>query len=410
MHVAELVCTVCGKVDGPHAGEYACAACGGIRDVRYDYDAVAKLLDRARLAENRDRTVARYLPLLPIPSGAKITPLAVGGTPIYEAPRLAEALGVKRLWLKDESGQPTGSFKDRASFVGVARAAHQGARIVAAASTGNAATSVAGLCASMGLVPYIFVPASAPEAKVAQLVTYGARVFLVQADYDTTYDLCQEAVARFGWYNRSAAVNPYLVEGKKTCGLEIAEQLAGDMPDWVSMSVGDGCSIAGTYKGLVEMEQLGVSDRVPRMLGVQAEGAAPLLAAFDAGTESVTRMEAKTFADSINVGMPRNPIKALRAVRLSGGRYVAVSDDAIRAAIPQTARASGVFGEPAAVTAVAGIRAAREAGILKGSDTVLAVISGTGLKDVKSAMSAVRAPEPIEPALAAVEALAGRGD
>ncbi len=374
--------------------------------MRYDYAAIAEVLTRARLKSDPDRTIARYLPLLPIPEDAARTPLAVGGTPIYDVPRLALRVGVARLWLKDDSLEPTGSFKDRASYVGVARAASQGATIVAAASTGNAATSVAGLCASMGLEPYIFVPATAPEAKVAQLVTYGARVFLVKADYDATYDLCQQAVARFGWYNRSAAVNPYLVEGKKTCGLEIAEQLGllrGEMPDWVAMSVGDGCSIAGTYKGMVEMHHLGLIDRVPKMLGVQAEGAAPLCAAFDAGREDVERIAAKTFADSINVGMPRNPLKALRSVRESGGRYLAVPDDAIRRFIPEIAQRSGVFGEPAATTAVAGIEAARRLGIIDDRETVLAVITGSGLKDVKAAMSAVTVPAPIEPNLSAVE-------
>jgi threonine synthase len=404
--VRDLICTACGAIDPPEAGEYACEKCGGIRDVRYHYDAIAEVLTRERLASDRDRTLARWLPLLPIPESAPRTPLAVGGTPIYDAPRLAKKLGVRRLWLKDDGMQPTGSFKDRASYVGTARAALKGARIVAAASTGNAATSVSGLCASMGLTPYIFVPASAPEAKVAQLVTYGARVFLVKADYDATYDLCQEAVARFGWYNRSAAVNPYLVEGKKTCGLEIAEELGltqGEMPDWVSMSVGDGCSIAGTYKGLLEMKRLGLVDRVPKMLAVQAAGAAPLCTAFDRGVERVERMEAKTFADSINVGMPRNPLKALRAVRESGGRYVSVSDDAIRRYIPEIAQSSGVFGEPAATTAVAGVEEARRLGIISERETVLCVVTGTGLKDVKAAMSAVVKPEPIEPQLSAVE-------
>ena len=403
MYLSDLICTVCRTIEAPDAGEYTCGSCGGIRDVRYDYEAIAAVLTPSTLRENGDRSIARYRPLLPIPKGAPTTPLRVGGTPVYEVPRLAKALGINRLWLKDESGQPTGSFKDRASYVGVARAADQGATIVAAASTGNAATSLAGLCASMGLKSYIFVPSSAPEAKVAQLLTYGARVFLVSADYDATYDLCQEAVARFGWYNRSAAINPYLVEGKKTCGLEIGEHFnSDDGPDWVSMSVGDGCSIAGTHKGLVEMKRLGFAKRVPKMLGVQAQGAAPLLKAFHEETETVHRISAKTCADSINVGMPRNALKALRAVRSSRGAYVAVSDREILNAIPEVARASGVFGEPAGVAAVAGLAQAIRQGIVKAQDTALCVISGSGLKDIKRAMQVTSIPEPIAPKLAAV--------
>ena len=323
-HITGLRCTLCGLLEPEGKNEKTCPSCGprGIRDVEYDYPAIAQRFGRASLAADRRPSVARYLPLLPLAPSGQITPLLVGRTPLVEAPALAKALGIGRLWIKDDGRQPTGSFKDRASFVGTARAVALGQKTIAAASTGNAATSLAGLAASLGLEAKIFVPKTAPEAKIAQLLIYGADVFLVDADYDATYDLCQEAVARFGWYDRSAAVNPYLVEGKKTCGHEIAEDLAGDMPDWVSIGVGDGCCAAATYKGLVEMMRIGVSDRVPKILGVQAEGSAPLVHAFEAGTESVTTVEAHTIADSINVGNPRNPVKALRAVRESGGALV----------------------------------------------------------------------------------------
>ncbi len=405
--VTGLRCTVCEHHSPEGAHEYACPQCGGITDVEYNYEAIAKVLGPQQLAANPDPTIMRYAPLLPIPEGAPRSPLRVGNTPLYDCPRLAKSLGVARLWLKDDGALPTGSFKDRASFVGTARAAAQGARIIAAASTGNAATSVSGLCASMGLQPYIFVPASAPIAKVAQLCVYGARVFLIEGDYDQTYDFCQEAVARFGWYNRSAAINPYLVEGKKTCGHEIGEALAQDMPTWVSMSVGDGCSIAGTYKGLLEMHKIGVSDRVPKMLGVQAEGAAPLTAAFHQNTEAVERLTANTLADSINVGMPRNPLKALRAVRASQGTYVNVSDAQILEWIPKMAQGSGVFGEPAGTTALAGVYQARQEGLLSADDSVLCVVSGNGLKDIQNAMRAVQAPSPIPPDLQALERALG---
>lgn len=395
-------CTQCGHIEPVGVQEHVCSVCGGIRDVEYDYDAIAARLTRDALAADPRRDIRRYLDLLPVDPAGPMTPLPVGGTPIVEAPRLAAALGVRRLWLKDDGRNPTGSFKDRASFVGTARAAAAGHRIVAAASTGNAATSLAGLAASMGLRAHIFVPASAPEAKIAQLLVYGAEVFLIDADYDTTYDVCQQAVRHFEWYDRSAAVNPYLVEGKKTCGLEIAEQMQDDLPDWVAMSVGDGCSLAGTHKGLAEMCRLGLSDRVPRMLGVQAEGAAPLTKAYRAHTEELEHQTAHSLADSINVGVPRNPIKVLRAVRASEGEFVNVSDEAILDHLARTAQGSGVFGEPAAVAAVAGIEAARSAGTIGANDTVLAVISGSGLKDVRTAMQAVQRPAPLPPTLDAV--------
>ncbi|MEQ8280796.1 MAG: threonine synthase [Deltaproteobacteria bacterium] len=401
--VTHLECLACGARSAPSGDDGPCAICGGIRDVFFDLDAARATLTRESLAADPDRTVRRYAPLLPIEPDGAVTPLAVGLSPIYDSPRAAAAIGVRQLFVKDDGSLPTGSFKDRASYVGIARALAAKASVVAAASTGNAATSVAGLGASVGLPIHIFVPATAPEGKVAQLLTYGAEVFLVDADYDATYDFCQEAVAKFGWYNRSAAVNPYLVEGKKTCGHEIAEQLADTLPDWVAMSVGDGCSIAGTYKGLAEMKAIGLVDRVPKMLGVQAAGAAPLTKAFDAGQDEVERIVAKTFADSINVGMPRNPTKALRAVRASGGRYVNVTDDSIRAWIPKLAKHTGVFGEPAAVTAIAGVEEAVRTGIIGPGESVLVVVSGNGLKDVKSAMSAVEVPAPIPRDLGEVE-------
>jgi threonine synthase len=409
--VIGLECTLCGRRDPPDANEGPCARCGplGIREVIFDYAAASALISRASLASDADRTIRRYLALLPIDDKKSLPPLDVGMSPIYEAPRLAEALSVRRTWVKNDGALPTGSLKDRASFVGVARAASKKASIIAAASTGNAATSLAGLAASIGMACYIFVPAAAPEAKIAQLLVYGARVFLVKANYDKTYDLCQEAVGRFGWYNRSAATNPYLVEGKKTCGHEIAEQLAtSELPDWVAMSVGDGCSIAGCYKGLREMKRLGVIDRVPKMLAVQAEGAAPLARAFEQETEAVVRMEeAHTIADSINVGMPRNPVKALRAVRESEGTFVTASDDAIVGAIPKIARLTGVFAEPTAAAAIAGVEAARGRGIIAANESVLAVLTGNGLKDVRTAMKATILPQPIEPDLAAVEKALG---
>jgi threonine synthase len=403
--VTGLRCTICGHHQPPDSGEYTCPSCGprGIREVEFDYPAVRRILNQETLTADPRRNVLRYAPLLPIPDGAPVSPLEVGWTPILDAPRLASDLGVGRLAIKDDGRLPTASFKDRASFVGTARAASLGQRGIAAASTGNAATSLAGLSASMGLDAYIFVPASAPEAKIAQLLVYGARVFLVNADYDRTYDLCQESVARFGWYNRSAAVNPYLCEGKKTCGHEIGEQLAASLPDWVAMSVGDGCSIASTYKGLVEMREIGVIDHVPRMLAVQAEGAAPLAKAFKNGTERWEPVVAETIADSIRVGTPRNPLKALRAVRASGGTFVEVSDASILEWLPRLARRSGVFAEPTAVAALAGIHVARSRGIIGPRESVLHVVTGSGLKDVKGAMKSVAMPARIEPSIESVE-------
>lgn len=380
--------------------------------MEFDYAAIARVFSRASLASDKRTNILRYAPFLPIDEDGVLPPIAVGWTPIHEAPRLASMLGIARAWVKNDGLLPTGSLKDRASWIGVARAAQSKRTAIAAASTGNAGVSLAGIAASLGMKAIIFVPASAPEAKIAQLCVYGAQLVLVKANYDRTYDLCQEAVARFGWYNRSAAVNPYLIEGKKTCGHEIAEQMSPHgMPDWVAMSVGDGCSIAGCYKGLLEMKMLGVSERVPKLLAVQASGAAPLTRAFFDRSEHVVRIDdTSTIADSINVGMPRNPLKALRTVRASGGAYVNVEDPSILEWIPRLAQTTGVFAEPTATAAIAGVAAARSQGIIAASETVLAVATGTGLKDIRTAMRSVAVPSPIEANLGAVEALLASAD
>jgi threonine synthase len=349
-----------------------------------------------RALPSRPRTAWRYAELLPVPPGARRPPLEPGWTPVQDAPRLAEWVGVRRLLVKDEGRNPTASFKDRASAVGVARALSRRAGVVACASTGNAATSLAGAAASVGLPCVIFVPEFAPEPKVAQLLVFGARVLRVRGSYDATWDLCQRACDRHGWYNRNAAVNPSLVEGKKTGGLEIAEQCGDAIPDWVVVSVGDGCTIAGIGKGLAEMNALGFIPRVPRLLGVQAEGARPLVDAFAAGCDVVPG-PAATMADSICVGHPRNWRKALARVRESGGAFVAVPDEAIVEAQRETGHRAGLFGEPAAAAALAGLRQAVAEGIVGRRQSALAVLTGSGLKDVRAALRAGGSPAELPP-------------
>jgi threonine synthase len=385
-----------------------CPRCGpeGVLEIGFDLPRVRRQLNARALAK-RPRNIWRYRELLPVPPGARVPPLAPGWTPILESPRLAAWASVRALRVKDESRNPTGSFKDRASAIGVTRALAKRARVVACASTGNAASSLAGMAASVGLQCVIFVPEFAPEPKLAQLLVFGARVLRVRAGYDETWELCQRACERHGFYNRNAAVNPSLVEGKKTCGLEIAEQCAAEPPDWVAVSVGDGCTIAGIAKGLREMHALGVIPRVPRLLGVQAAGARPIVDAFRADSD-VAPTTADTRADSICVGHPRNWRKALRGVRESDGAFVAVSDDAITEALRESGRRAGVFGEPAGVASIAGVRQAVAEGIISRRASVLAVMTGSGLKDVKAALRAAGAPVDVPPDDEAVDDYVGK--
>ena len=403
--IKRLRCVVCDAVYAYGEVDYTCPDCGitGILDVEFDYDAIERGGFGAReLSERRETSIWRYFELLPIEHRTSVPTLQLDVTPIYEFEELARTMGVAAFLIKDDGRLPTGSFKDRASAIAVSRAREAGYTEVACASTGNAASSLAGMAANAGLRAHIFVPARAPEAKVAQLLIYGADVLLVEGSYEDAYDLCMEAAREFGWFNRNCAINPYLVEGKKTCGLEVGEQLGSDPPDWVAVSVGDGCTIAGIWKGLKEMHRFGVLSRLPRLLGVQAAGASPIARAYAAGRETVEPEPADTLADSIAVAEPRNAVKALRSVRESGGAMVTVEDESILKAMRTLASGTGVFGEPAGVAAFAGILDAVESGVLGRSDRVLQVVTGNGLKDARAAFQAVGEPRRIPPSLDAV--------
>jgi threonine synthase len=252
------------------------------------------------------------------------------------------------------------------------------------------------MAASMGLRSVIFVPQRAPEPKVTQLLIFGATVLRVLGSYEDAFQLCQQACERWGWYNRNCAINPYLIEGKKTVGLEVCEQLDWRMPDWVAVSVGDGCTVAGVWKAFREMKLIGLIDRTPKILGVQAAGAAPITEAFRTG-QDVRPMDPHTVADSIAVGVPRNWKKALLAIQESGGAMINVCDDEILDAMRYTGRLTGIFAEPAAATSIAGIRAAVQQDVIGRRAQVVAMVTGNGLKDIRSAQSAVKPPIDIPP-------------
>jgi len=407
--ITGLHCVTCGSVYGPNQVEYTCPSCGprlGTLEVRYDYEQIGKTMTRDVFAESGRESMWRYMPLLPIESDEFIQPLRVGWTPLHPFPNLARELKLSALYVKDDGQNPTASYKDRASSIVVIKAQEKNKRVVTAASTGNAASSLAGFAAATPLKTIIFVPKTAPEAKVAQLLVYGARVFLVNGSYDVAYDLAAEAADTFGWYNRSAAVNPYLVEGKKTGAIELAEQMNWQPPDVVFVGVGDGSVISGVCKGFAELHTLGWIDKVPQVIGVQAETSAPIAKAFevyDGQDVWFEDIEAHTVADSICVGKPRDVVKAIKFVYANGGRYVTVSDEDILNAIITLARQTGVFAEPAGAAAYAGLLSLVKTGDLEGKSAAV-LITGNGLKDVSSARKVVGEPTLIEPSLKALEA------
>jgi len=375
--------------------------CGGNLEVLYDYDRVRAKLSKDSLAGDRNITMWRYRALLPIEEISAVPPLTVGWTPIYDCPMLAERYATKQLLIKDDGRNPTASFKDRPSALAVVKAQEAGATIITTASSGNAGSALAGMCASIGMRSVIFVPASAPIAKIVQLQIYGATVVVVEGSYDDAYDLCIEASVRFGWYQRSTGYNPFTREGKKTAALEIAEQLNWQVPDKVFVPVGDGNILSGLWKGFNDFHRLGFIEKLPQLIAVQSEAASAIVDAVN-GEGLVREAPAHTIADSINVGKPRDGTMAVRAIRDSGGHGLKVSDEEIVAAIPALARETGVFAEPAAAAAYAGFVKACETSGINSDERVLLMLTGNGLKDIDTARRAVKEPIRVRPHLEAL--------
>jgi len=392
-YVSHATCMICSKRFEKGEFDYVCPDHGneGILDIQYDYDAIKKGFTKKELAANKDLSIWRYKPLLPVDENSQVPNLSVGNTPLLHLRNLADQLGVGQLYLKDDGRLPTASFKDRASAIAVVKAREAGAQVVTTASTGNAAAALSGLCASMGQENVIFVPTSAPQAKIAQLLMFGSKVILVDGTYDDAFDLCLEAAREYGWYNRNTGYNPYMSEGKKTCAFEICEQLEWNAPDVIFVSVGDGCIIGGIHKGLKDLFQLGWIDKIPRLMGVQAEGSSYLYQAWKNNEDIVTKpgIKAQTIADSISAGLPRDRIKALDAVKATKGEFIVVSDEEIIKAIPDLARNTGVFAEPAGAATWAGVKKAVQKNMLKPHEKVVVINTGSGLKDINSAMKAV---------------------
>lgn len=420
-------CSLCGQEFGPQEITYTCPKDGGNLDVILDVQAIHKNLGPGGLPAGGEPSLWRYSPLLTVQDpGGLSTPLhAAGWTPVFELPRLAQTLGLSRLWLKDESRNPTASFKDRASAVVVGRAREIGAEVVVTASTGNAGAALAGMSAAIGQKAVIFAPKSAPPAKVAQLIVFGARVILVDGTYDDAFDLTIQAAQEFGWYCRNTGYNPFTAEGKKTAALEIWEWYTCHISSKtcqsaceeervtpgadlnrlaIFVSVGDGNIISGIHKGFKDLLSLGWIESMPRIFGVQAEGSAAIANAFFAGNETIIPVRATTLADSISVDLPRDGVRAVRAVRQTGGQYILVSDAEILAGIAALGP-NGIFAEPAGATAYAGLLKAAQSGLITAQDQVLVMNTGSGLKDVRAAMQAVPQAPVIEPRLEAVKAL-----
>ncbi len=419
MYVNGFQCVACGTRQPAGAASFACPACAANLQVCYDYAAARGPFLAGLERGCPGRGLRRYAPLLPIPDEGLLPPLRVGGTPLYRADRLAARAGLKNVWVKDDGLNPSASFKDRAGAVALAVARARGARVIAGATTGNAGSSMACLAAAVDQPCVIFLPETAPPAKLAQLLVFGAHVLAVRGSYDQAFELCGAVCRERGWFNRNTGANPYTREGKKTVSFEIWEQLDRGVPDWVVVASGDGNILSGAWKGWCDLHAMGLIGRRPRMLCAQAETSAAISRSVRALQEAgrapdwpsvrIEAVRAATLADSISVDEPRDGLAAVRAVLESDGAAVTVSDAQILAAIPEVARCAGVFCEPAAACAWAAAREAARRGVIGPDERVVCLLTGNGLKDIAAARRSVGEPVKVDPdpeaARAAVDAL-----
>ncbi len=409
-------CSICGTLFTPDEVTYTCPHDGGNLNVRLDYNTIGTDLSPEKISQSKDCSIWRYAPLLPVGVPAENTGAlrSLGGTPLFHSPRLGARLGLNNLYVKDDGQLPTASLKDRASAVVVQRAIEQDIEKIITASTGNAGVALAGMAAAAGMEAVILVPESAPPAKIAQLLIFGAQLFLVQGNYNDAFELTLQASREFGWYCRNTGYNPFTAEGKKTAAFEIAEQFSSlqlsvsseqwTVPDRIFVSVGDGNIISGVHKGFKDLHALGWIDRVPRLMGVQAEGSAAIANAFFVRNEDIQPVSAETVADSISADVPSDGLRALRAATQTGGEYLTVSDDEILQAMLPLARDAAVFAEPAAAAAYAGLDKFAKAGLTDPDEYVVVLVTGNGLKDVNAALQVTGTAPRIPPDAAALKA------
>jgi threonine synthase len=395
-------CTDCGRTYPRDEVRYLCPECGpayqpgmplvGVLEAVFDYDRIRTRFDRERPDWNLFCAVEpEYHPALP-----------VGNTPLAPAGRLGAELGLERLWIKNDGLNPSGSLKDRASFLVAAEARRLGIELIVAASTGNAASALAAVCASTGQQALIFVPQSAPKAKLVQMVLYGAKVVPVKGTYDDAFRLSLDYTRERGGLNRNTAYHPLTLEGKKTAALELWAQLGYQLPDAVVVSVGDGVILGGVHKGFVDLMRAGLTDRLPRLIGVQAESSDAIHRYVETGRYA-DAANPTTRADSISVTCPSNAHGARRAILASSGLTLTVTDAEILEAQATLAARTGIFTEPAGATALAGLAKLQAGGQALPADAKVVVLAtGHGLKDVEAPLSRISIPPAIEPVLEAV--------
>ncbi|NVO03084.1 MAG: threonine synthase [Bacteroidetes bacterium] len=391
-------CVDCGNKIETTEVVYLCPICEKKQDKNLPPKGVLKVLfNYSDLKTKTFKSLEKkhFIDLLPINSAKSLGFLRVGNTPMYKISKLENQKLDFSLFIKDDSQNPTFSFKDRASILVSAFAKENKIKTISAASTGNAGSSLAGICASQNQKAIIFVPATAPKAKLTQIVMYGATIIPVMGTYDDAFDLCVEFSKKFGWYNRNTAYNPLTIEGKKIVSFEIFSQLKQILPDRIFVPVGDGVIISGVYKGFEDLLKCGFISKIPIIIAVQAEGSQNLIKNIN--SKSFKYTPSKTIADSISVDIPRNFNMAVQFMKKYKGESIIVSDKEIINASTLLSKNTGIFAEPAAATAFAGMLKYKEMNLIQKDSKNLVLLTGSGLKDLNSVQSEITIPEPIDP-------------
>jgi threonine synthase len=382
-HVRGLRCRECGR-EYPISPQHVCEFCFGPLEVDYDYEAIAQAVSRDSIAAGPD-SMWRYAPLLPAPEHDRVD-IGAGWTRMREAPRLAAELGLKRLWLKIDAGNPTHSFKDRVVSVALTVARSFGYEVAACASTGNLANAVAAHAAAAGMRSIVFIPSDLEAGKVAATTVYGGHVVAIKGSYDDVNRICAQLSGERRWAFVNVNVRPYYAEGSKSLAFEIAEQLGWRSPDAIVAPIASGSLYTKIGKGLRELHEVGLLDAAPHaaLHGAQAEGCSPVAAAFAAGTDDVRPVRPKTIAKSIAIGNPADGYYALKEARGTSGSIVSVPEEAIVGGMRMLARTEGVFTETAGGVTVAALERLVRSGAIDREQETVALITGIGLKTLEA--------------------------
>jgi len=389
----KVECIRCGAGFSKEDIVYTCRECGGLLDIKYDYSEI----DVERMVEAKGEGVWKYRVLLPFSEATKPVTIDEGNTPLYRCNRLAKSIGITDLWVKHEGLNPSGSFKDRGMTVGVTKAMELGVKGVACASTGNTSASLAIFAAKAGIPCYVLLPkGKVALGKVAQAMMHGANVFSLRGNFDDALRIVRVICEEEKLYLLNS-VNPYRLEGQKTIAFEVAEKLDWEVPDRVILPVGNAGNISAIFKGFLELRTLGIADSIPKMTGIQAEGAKPVVNAFKQAKAEITPEDRpETIASAIRIGNPVNAAKALHAIRTSGGVAESVTDKEITEAQLELARLEGIGVEPASAASIAGLKKLVETGEIERDERIVCITNGHLLKDPERVIQICEAPKEVD--------------